>query len=65
MTLDVHKLELALARAAMTKGQLADKAGISRRMFASILRRRNCSPINAGRIATGLGVDVAEIAKEK
>lgn len=61
MTIDNEKLEIALARSGLTIGQAAERAGISRQRFSTILNQKNVTPITCGRIAKGLGVDVAEI----
>ena len=61
MKIDNAKFEIALARSGLTIGQAAERAGISRQRFATILNQKNATPRAVGNIARGIGVDVTEI----
>ena len=61
MRIDNAKVEIALARSGLTIGQAAERAGISRQRFATILNQKNVTPRAVGNIARGVGVDVTEI----
>lgn len=61
MRIDRSKVDIQLARQTMTMKEAAERAGISRERFYTILGQRNASPKAAGHIARGLGVDVTEI----
>ncbi len=63
MKIDAHKISLVMAREKLTQAALAQKCGLTRQTICTILSRGTCSVINAGRIATGLRVDVAEIVR--
>lgn len=64
MDIDVFKLENILAERGMTKTALSDASGICRQGISAILRRGTCEPKTAGKLASGLGISVAEIRKE-
>lgn len=65
MDINNRMIEVMLAEKGMTQALLAEKSGISRQSINVILRRGTCAPKNAGKIAKGLGVSVADIiAKE-
>ena len=61
LKIDNTKFEIALARSGLTIGQAAERAGISRQRYATILNQKNVTPRAAGNIARGVGVDVTEI----
>ena len=61
MIIDDAKFEIALANSGMTIGQAAERAGISRQRFYTILNQKRVTPQAAGKIAKSLGVDVIEI----
>lgn len=61
MRISNEKFEVALARSGLTRGQAAERAGISRQRFSMILNQKNVTPRAAGKIAIGVGVDVTEI----
>ena len=61
MNINVIKIEILLAERGMTKAALADSCGVSRQNVSTILRRGTCEPRTAGKLAAGLGVDVADI----
>lgn len=63
MNVDVSKIEAKLAEKNMTKATLAARSGISRQSVSTILGRGSCEPRTAGRLAAGLGVQVADILK--
>lgn len=61
MRLSINKIEAQLAQKKMTKADLAASSGISRQSVSAILGRGRCEPRTAGRLAAGLGVQVADI----
>lgn len=61
MKISNKKIEIAMAKGCLTIAQAAEKAGISRQRFSTILNQRNVTPRTAGRVAKALGVDVTEI----
>lgn len=64
MFIDAARIELLLAERQMTKGALASGSGICRQNITAILQRGSCEPRTAGKLATALGVSVADIRRE-
>ena len=64
MNISKFKIENLLARKSLTKSIVADRSGLSRQAFSTILQRGTCSPISAGKISQALGVDVSEISEK-
>lgn len=65
MTINAIKIETLLAERGMTKAALAELCGVSRQNISTIVRRGTCEPRTAGRLAMGLGVDVADIIEKE
>lgn len=65
MTINKIRIELTLAEKGWTRAELARRCGISAQNVSTILRRGTCEPKTAGKLAAGLGVNVAEIIKEE
>lgn len=63
MKISATRIETILAERRMTKAALADSCGVSRQNVSTILRRGTCEPRTAGKLAAGLGVDVADIVE--
>lgn len=63
MTINAQRAETKLAELGWTKKQLASVCGISAQNISTILKRGTCSPVNAGKLAAGLGVSVADIIR--
>lgn len=61
MNINTTRIESILAEYGMTKTALAEKCGMSRQNVSTIIRRGTCEPRTAGKLATGLGVSVAEL----
>ena len=61
MTINAIKIETRLAEMGITKAVLAKRCGVSRQNISTIIRRGTCEPKTAGKLAMGLGVDIAEI----
>lgn len=61
MKINDVKFDIALANSGLTIGQAAERAGISRQRYATILNQKRVTPRAAGKIAKGVGVDVTEI----
>ena len=61
MKISTTKIEMLLADQALTKKALAEKCGISRQNISTIVRRGTCEPRTAGKLAFGLGVELADI----
>ena len=53
----------ALVDRELTFRDLEHKSGIASNTVSRILKKGVCSPVNAGRIARGLGVTIDEIAE--
>ena len=64
MKADRRKLELAMARAKMNKGDLCRKASMPRPTAGKVIAGQNVRPGTLGRVAEALGVDVTEILGE-
>lgn len=64
MELDRNKINIAMARKKMTVSQLAEACGVSRNRINVIMNQRRVTPVCAGKIADGLGVDVTEILED-
>ena len=60
-----EKLELALARACMTPGELASAAKMPRSTVNNVITGRSVLPATLGRVARALTVDVADIAEAR
>lgn len=61
MQISNPKFEIALAKSGLSIGEAAQRAGISRQRYATILNQKNVTPKVAGKIARSLNVDVTEI----
>ena len=61
MKISATRIETILAERRMTKSDLADECGVSGQNISTIIRRGTCEPRTAGKLAAGLGVDVADI----
>ena len=61
MKISATRIDTILAERGMTKAALADRCGVSRQNISTIIRRGTCEPRTAGKLAAGLGVDVADI----
>lgn len=65
MRINTFKIKTLLADRGMTRKELAKSSGISRQSVSTILHRGTCEPRTAGKLASGLGVTVAEIVVEE
>lgn len=63
MTINSMRIEEILATRNMTKTALAKACGVSRQNVSTIIRRGTCEPRTAGKLAAGLGVNVADIVR--
>lgn len=63
MKISATRIDTILAERGMTKAALADSCGVSRQNISTIIRRGTCEPRTAGKLAAGLGVDVADIVE--
>ena len=61
MNISAAKIETRLAELGLTKAALAERCGVSRQSVSTIVRRGTCEPRTAGKLARGLGVELAEI----
>ena len=61
MRINDTKFDLALANSGLTIRQAADRAGISRQRYTTILNQKRVTPQAAGKIAKGVGVTVEQI----
>lgn len=65
MNISAMKIETILAERGMTKAALAENCGVSRQNISTIIRRGTCEPRTAGKLATGLGVSLADIIQKE
>lgn len=66
MKLNPDKLELSMARACVSIGDLCEKADIPRTTLSQVRRGvRNPQPKTIGRIAAALGVDPSELVERE
>ena len=61
MIVSAMKIEARLAELGLTKTALAERCGVSRQNISTIVRRGTCEPRTAGKLAKGLGVELADI----
>lgn len=61
MTINKPKFEIVLANSGLTINEASERIGISRQRLSTILNQKNVTPLVAGKVAKGLGVDVTEI----
>lgn len=61
MTINDSKFDIALANSALTLGEVAERAGITRQRLHIILNSKRVTPVAAGKVARALNVDVTEI----
>ena len=61
MNVNGMKIEGLLAKAGITKTELASRCGVSRQNISTIVRRGTCAPHTLGKLAAGLGVPVSEL----
>ena len=61
MIVSAMKIETRLAELGLTKTALAERCEVSRQNISTIVRRGTCEPRTAGKLAKGLGVELAEI----
>jgi len=64
MTISAIRIETRLAELGLTKAALAERCGVSRQNISTIVRRGTCEPRTAGKLAKGLGLEVADIIEE-
>lgn len=55
------KMQIALARAKMSSGELSEATGISRASIGRMIGGAECKPFNVGIVAEALKVDVTEL----
>ena len=63
MNIDGLKIEELLAKAGLTKTELASRCGVSRQNISTIVRRGTCTPRTLGKLAEGLSVSVSELMR--
>lgn len=64
MKVNRKKLELALARACMSTGDLVKKSAMPRPTVNNVITGRDVRPATIGKIARALDVDVTDILEE-
>ena len=64
MNVSTIKIESLLAVQGLTKTELAKKAGMSRQNVSTVVRRGTCEPRTAGKLASALCVDIADIIED-
>lgn len=61
MLANKQKLQLAMANACMTSGDLQKKSGLPRGTFLNVVSGKNVRPATVGKIAKALGVPVENL----
>ncbi len=61
MKLNQHSILIEMARNGLTQAALATNIGLTPQYLGQVLKRGDCSPVTAGKIARGLNIDVTEI----
>lgn len=64
MNVSAIKIECLLAVRGLTKTELSKKSGMSRQSVSTVIRRGTCEPRTAGKLASALGVDIADIIED-
>lgn len=62
MKINSVRIEERLAELGCTKKEVSVRCGISAQNISTIVRRGTCEPKTAGKLATGLGLNVSDIA---
>ena len=65
MKISKEKIEYIMATKGLTASEISEKSGVSRQNFSTIKLRGTCEPATAGKIARGMGVDVADIIEQE
>lgn len=65
MNLNTQKIEILIAEQGITRTQLAEQSGLARQNLSTIIRRGTAEPRTVGKLAKGLGVDVADIVEKE
>lgn len=63
MNVNGMKIEVLLAKAWITKTELANRCGVSRQNISTIVKRGTCEPRTLGKLAAGLCVSVSELTE--
>ena len=63
MNVNGMKIEVLLAKAGITKTELANRCGVSRQNISTIVKRGTCEPRTLGKLAAGLCVYVSELTE--
>lgn len=63
MRVSERKLNLCMAKACATQGQIAKKAGMSRQTLANIIQRHECRPDTLGRLSKALEVEPQDLVE--
>ncbi len=63
MNINGMKIEVLLAKAGITKTELANRCGVSRQNISTIVKRGTCEPRTLGKLAAGLCVSVSELTE--
>ncbi|MBQ8389582.1 MAG: helix-turn-helix transcriptional regulator [Oscillibacter sp.] len=61
MELNIRFIEAVMAARDLSQKELAERCGMSPQSVNTVLRRGTCEPKTAGKLARGLGVEVADI----
>ena len=63
MNVNGMKIEVLLAKAGITKTELANRCGVSRQNISTIVKRGTCEPRTLGKLAAGLCASVSELTE--
>lgn len=64
MKISKEKFKIAMARAKVSRDELAVRSGLNPVSITNLLWRGTCKPATAGKLAEALEVDVTEILEE-
>lgn len=65
MKISTQKIEMLLAEQGMTQKALSERSNLTRQSVSAIIKRGTCEPITAGKLASGLGVAIADIIEQE
>lgn len=65
MTADKRKLEIAMAKACITRNELQEKAGVGLNQVKAVISGKSVKPCTFGKICKALGVEVEELIERE
>lgn len=65
MIVNKKKVEIAMAKACITRNELQEKAGVGINQVKAMISGKNVRPCTFGKVAKALGVEVEEILESE